>query len=100
MLSQAEHNPGSAVLLTNSASLAESVVEQVDAQLAGLSRSEGAAICVREFCLAVVTKTLDEAVELANEFAAEHLQIQCADSDAVAERIEKDCQRGKNQHLL
>ncbi len=87
MLSQAEHAPGSAVLLTDSEPLAGAVARELDNQLTQLARSVETQRCVAEFCLAVVAKDMDEVVRLANEFAAEHLQVQCRDSDAIAERI-------------
>ena len=87
LLSQAEHAPGSAVLLTDSTELAEDAVREVDKQLAQLGRAEATRKCVEKTCLAVVTKDLDEAIALANEFGPEHLQVQCDDSEGVAERI-------------
>ncbi|MBN1437398.1 MAG: histidinol dehydrogenase [Sedimentisphaerales bacterium] len=87
MLSQAEHAPGSAILVTDSQALADEVAVELEGQLAALGRAEETRKCVEEFSLAVVTGDMDEAIELANEFAAEHLQVQCADSDAVAERV-------------
>lgn len=87
MLSQAEHNPGSAVLVTDSEELADAVARHVDLQLAKLDRSEETTSCMREFCLTVVTGDLDEAVALANEFAPEHLQIECRDCDDIAGQI-------------
>jgi histidinol dehydrogenase len=87
MLSQAEHSPGSAVLVCDSQTLAQDVARQVDIQLQKLDRGAEARKCVEEFCLAVVVKDMAEAVELANEFAAEHLEVQCANSDEVAEQI-------------
>ncbi len=87
LLSQAEHAPGSAILLTDNAKLADAVALELDRQLSHLTRSEQTRVCVQESCLAVVTKDLSEAITLANEFAPEHLQIQCADNPAVAEKI-------------
>ena len=87
LLSQAEHAPGSAVLLTDSAELARAVVGQVDEQLDQLDRSRQTRECVKDYCLAVVTKDMTETIALANEFAAEHVQIQCRNSDEIAEKI-------------
>ncbi|MBN1766062.1 MAG: histidinol dehydrogenase [Sedimentisphaerales bacterium] len=87
MLSQAEHAPGSAILITDSQSLASAVVSQMDIQLEALARMEETRDYVNQYSLAVVTRDLDEAVELANEFAAEHLQVQCKQCDMIAERI-------------
>ena len=88
MLSQAEHAPGSAVLVTDSEPQAQEVARKLDEQLRQLDRKEGTAKCLEQFCLAVVTRDIDAAVELANEFAPEHLQIQCKDGEKIAERIE------------
>ncbi|MCP4708439.1 MAG: histidinol dehydrogenase, partial [Planctomycetes bacterium] len=87
MLSQAEHAPGSAVLLTDSEQLAQAVIGHLDEQLAQLDRSEQTRKCVKEYCLAIVTEDMTETIVLANEFAAEHLQIQCHNSDQIAEKI-------------
>ncbi len=87
LLSQAEHAPGSAVLITDSPKLGGEVVQEVEKQLSALSRCEQTRGCVQRSCLAVVTRDLAEAVKLANEFAPEHLQVQCKDSDAIAEEI-------------
>lgn len=88
MLSQAEHDPGSAILVTSSETLATVVVDEIEKQLALLSRADGTRRCIEDFSLAVVTKDINEAIDIANDFAAEHLQVLCEDSDAVAERIE------------
>jgi len=87
LLSQAEHAPGSALLLTPSRQLAQEVAEELDRQLAKLSRREQTAGYVADYCLAVQTKSLDETIDLANAFATEHLQIQCREAEAVADRI-------------
>ena len=87
LLSQAEHAPGSALLLTTSTKLAHDVADQLESQLADLTRRDQTVGYVRDYCLAVQTGSLDETISLANEFAAEHLQIQCRQPDAVAERI-------------
>ena len=93
MLSQAEHAPGSAVLATDSAELAANVADELEGQLNRLDRAKQTRQCIEDYCLAIVTKDMDEAIELANEFAPEHLQVQCADSESVAQKI---LQRGGN----
>ena len=79
MLSQAEHAPGSALLFTDSAELAENVLEQLKQQVGPLSRAEEASKCLEEFGGIVVFDSIDEAIKQANYFASEHLQIQCGD---------------------
>ena len=87
LLSQAEHAPGSAVLMTESAGLAQRVAAAVEEQLGQLERGEQTRACVREFAAAVVVRDRAEMVRLANEFAAEHLQVQTADAQELAQEI-------------
>ncbi len=88
MLSQAEHAPGSAIVATDSAVFAQKVLANVKEQVGQLKRSEATVGCLLEFSKIVVFENLDRAVEFADDFAAEHLQIQCGDaSRAVAEKI-------------
>jgi len=76
MLSQAEHDAlASAVLATTSGELAAAVREQIERQLAGLSRRETARRSIDGCGLAVVCRSLDECVEAANELAPEHLEL-------------------------
>jgi histidinol dehydrogenase len=87
LLAQAEHAPGSAVLLTDDAALASGVVAAVDEQIPTLSRGESARDCLARYGVAIVCRSIDECIELANEMAAEHLQIVTREADVVAERI-------------
>jgi histidinol dehydrogenase len=88
MLSQAEHNPGSAVLFTDSQTLAENTLKELETQLAQLSRIEQTAQCLENFSRIVVFDDLDNLIEHANDFASEHLQIQCgSQSRKIAEKI-------------
>ncbi len=74
MLAQAEHDPlASALLITPAEALALAVREQVDRQLAALSRREIILSSLRVRGGAVVVANLDEALDLANEYAPEHL---------------------------
>ena len=87
LLAQAEHDPGSAVLLTPSRALAERVAEQVVRQVDQLERAEVTRKALEAYSAIIVTPDLDGACELANEFATEHLQIMTADDDAVLAKI-------------
>lgn len=87
LLAQAEHNPGSAVLLTPSANLAQAVAREVDTQLVELSRQEVTRPSIEKYSAAIVTADLDAACALANEFAAEHLQIMTADDERCVASI-------------
>lgn len=82
LVAQAEHDPDArAVLLTPSRPLARAVAAAVAAQL---EDHPGAAPSIEAHGIAVVTGTLDEAIELANAIAPEHA---AADTLAVAHRI-------------
>ncbi len=87
LLSQAEHAPGSSMLITDSADLAEKVKSQLELQLNELTRAESTRKCLTEDSMIVLARDMEECVELANDFAAEHLQIQCKDSEAIAGKI-------------
>jgi len=89
MLSQAEHGTdSSAIVLTDSQPLAQTILEQLARQLDTLPRAADAVQSLKRFSRVIVVESLDEAVRLADEFASEHLEIQCGiESRAVAERI-------------
>jgi histidinol dehydrogenase len=89
MLSQAEHNPGSAVVATDSQDLAEKTLAALKDQVVRLCRAEDTIQCLNSYSKIVVFDSLNKAVDFANDFAPEHLHIQCGpDSAAVAEKIE------------
>ncbi len=89
MLSQAEHGTdSSAIVLTDSQPLAEAIVEQLATQLETLPRAAEAMQSLKRFSRIIVVSDMDEAVRLADEFASEHLEVQCgARSREIAERI-------------
>ena len=76
MLAQAEHDvDASAVLLTTSKRLAAAVAKEVERQLAGLPTAAVARKAIARNSAVVVVGSLDEAMEIANRFAPEHLSI-------------------------
>ena len=77
MLSQAEHGTGleKALLVTNSSSLAARVAEQLVSQSETLSRKQAIHKVLEKGTLIVVVNTLDDGMELCNQFAPEHLEI-------------------------
>jgi histidinol dehydrogenase len=76
MLAQAEHDvDASAVLLTTSKRLAAAVVKEVDRQLAVLPTAAVARQSIARNSAVVLVRSLDEAVEISNRFAPEHLSI-------------------------
>ena len=76
MLSQAEHDKNaSAVLVTDSAQLAQAVAEQIEAQLPQLAREEIARASIENNGKIIVADTLDVVIDIANEIAPEHLEL-------------------------
>ena len=76
MLAQAEHDvDASAVLLTTSKALAEAVAEEVVRQLAVLPTAGVARESIARNSAVILVDSLEEAIELANRFAPEHLSI-------------------------
>jgi histidinol dehydrogenase len=87
MLAQAEHAPGSSVLISWSEQLLDAVAAEIDRQLAGLTRSDLAAASLADFGALILVRDADEAAQLAAEFAPEHLHIACANADALLAKI-------------
>ena len=88
MLSQAEHDPGSALLFTDSHELANAVLDELERQVQQLSRSARTLRCLCEYSRIAVFSDMDDAVQCANAFASEHVQIQCGEnSRRIADQI-------------
>ena len=88
LLSQAEHDElASAILITTSQELAEAVSGEVDQFLTVLSRAEIIRKSLDNYGYILVADTMDEAVEIANEIASEHLEIQTRNPYDVMTKI-------------
>ena len=80
LLSQAEHDKlASAVLVTDSPTLAESVRDEIEKQLPALIRADIARASVDGGSKIIVTDTIEKAIDIANEIAPEHLEL-CVDN--------------------
>jgi histidinol dehydrogenase len=87
LLSQAEHGADSQVLLVSTSKKVVELVNLVlDTQLSRLPRHEMARKALAN-SRAILVETLSEAIDLLNEYAAEHLIISTENAEAVAERI-------------
>lgn len=87
LLSQAEHGVDSqAILITTSAELQQAVKEEVERQLALLPRKEIAEKSLANSKL-IVVRDREEAIELTNAYAPEHLIVETADYMSVAEQV-------------
>lgn len=87
LLSQAEHGMDSQVLLVStSEEMINAVLQETDKQLNELPRKELAAKAL-ENSKAILLNSVEEMIELVNEYAAEHLIISCMDDELIAEQI-------------
>jgi len=76
LLSQAEHDEmASSILITTDASLAPKVSNQVEKFLKTLSREKIARTSIEERGAIIVTQSMDEAIDLMNQIAPEHLEV-------------------------
>jgi histidinol dehydrogenase len=88
LLAQAEHDPQAwAILLTTSKTLASAVKDEVYSQMKSLSRTEIIKSSLQKGGLIVTVRDIDEAIEIANMIAPEHLQIQTKAPNEVFSKI-------------
>lgn len=89
LLSQAEHDQlASAVLLTPDEQIARQAGRYLKLRLAQLKRKAIAAKSIKEFGLIVITRTLDEAAEIAAVFSPEHLELMVAKPEKLLPKVE------------
>lgn len=87
LLSQAEHGPDSqVVLVTASEKMIEDVNTELERQLANLPRRELAATALSH-SRAVLVPSENQAIEVANAYAPEHLIICCDNAEALAQKV-------------
>ncbi|MFT8395437.1 histidinol dehydrogenase [Propionibacterium sp.] len=89
LISQAEHDPmAGAVLVTDSRELVEAVQSELETQVDQLATKQRLkASLTGEQSGAVIVADIDQGIDVANDYAAEHLEIQTAAAAAVARRI-------------
>ena len=88
LLSQAEHDElASAILVTTSEELAKAVSNEVDGFLKVLSRSEIIAKSLDNYGYILIADTMDDVIDVANEIASEHLEIQTKNPFEVMTKI-------------
>ena len=87
LISQAEHSPGASVLITWEPDLIDRVADALVHQLATLSRGDLARESLERFGALILARDEDEAVDLTNQIAPEHLHISTSDPDRLAERL-------------
>ena len=88
LLSQAEHDElASAILVTTSEKLAHEVSDQVDGFLKGLSRAEIISKSLDNYGYILLADTMEDVIDVANEIASEHLEIQTKNPFEVMTKI-------------
>lgn len=88
LLAQAEHGEDSAaVLITTSPQLAEAVMIEIDLQIDSLLRADIIRRSCEENGLIIIADTIDEACDLVNQLAPEHVQVMTSDADRDAQKI-------------
>jgi len=88
MLSQAEHDEmASSILVTTSEKLADEVKKEISKQLKTLPKAEIAKKSLKNFGAILLVKSLEEATEVVNEIAPEHLEIMTEHPDELLPMI-------------
>jgi histidinol dehydrogenase len=87
LLAQAEHGNASAILVTTSRKTAESVDRELTGQLEELQRKKITADSLDKKGLIAVVETVDEAIELANFYAPEHLCLVVKNAAAYIKKV-------------
>lgn len=88
LLAQAEHDVlASAVMVTTSSALAEETSDEVERQLKEIERAEIARQSIERQGIIIVVDGIDQALELANLYAPEHLSLMVRDAPSLVERV-------------
>jgi histidinol dehydrogenase len=87
LIAQAEHAPGSAILISWNGQLVDAVAVELERQLQKLERGDLARQSLEAFGALILVRDEDEAAALANELATEHLQLASANAEALAKKI-------------
>jgi histidinol dehydrogenase len=88
LIAQAEHAPGTSILVTCSAALADAVEAELGRRLAVLERGGLARESLEQFGAIVLTRTDEEAVRVVNQLAPEHVQITARNAAELTEAID------------
>ena len=88
LISQAEHSPGSGVLITWHRPLIDAVKSELESQLAKLSRGDLARQSLEDYGALICASSEDEAAALTDRLATEHLHISTADPRSLAAKVQ------------
>ncbi len=88
MLSQAEHDMlASAMLITDSAELAQAVAAELEIQIPGLPRADICRRSIDDNSFIMVETSIEKAIELSNSIAPEHLELCIRDPFSVLDLV-------------
>jgi histidinol dehydrogenase len=88
MLAQVEHDEmAAAVLLTTSEEMALAVSLEINQQIKTLSRGATAEKSLTKYGAIIITKSIEEAVDIANSFAPEHLELMVKNPKKVLDKV-------------
>jgi histidinol dehydrogenase len=87
LIAQAEHDPGSCFLLTDSEALASAVTTEINQQVAALSRIPALQKSLVNDSAILISASWDELMDWANRFAAEHVNLQTRDDEAILAKL-------------
>lgn len=88
LLSQAEHDEKAVpILVTVSEKLAKAVQEELETQKKRLKREAIVDECLNNQCRLLVVASIEDAIDLANQIAAEHLELAMEDAESWVKRI-------------
>ena len=87
LIAQAEHAPGSSVLISWSEATLAAVAAELEKQLATVKRAEVARQSLEAFGALILVRDREEAAAMANTLATEHLHIACAEPEEMLNKI-------------
>ncbi len=87
LIAQAEHDPGKCFLVSWSSSVIVSVIDEIERQLPLRKRAAALKNALREDSCAVLVRDADQACEVANRIASEHVSLCVRDPDALLPKV-------------
>jgi histidinol dehydrogenase len=87
LLAQAEHSPGASILFTWDRGVLEATLQQLEIQLKTLSRGDLTVRSLEEFSALILVDNAEQACELTDLIAPEHLHIATGDAAELGDRI-------------
>lgn len=88
LLAQSEHDPNAkGMLITTDEKFGQAVIEAVEKELSWLSTAAIAEKSWQTYGEVVLADSLEEAVQIANDYAPEHLELNLSDPDSVKEKL-------------